>query len=367
MSSAEPPDGTSASTSSIKEHGTHQSMPVLLAERRPVAVAAAVEMHQKDAAAFGPRSHGLSPLVWERDAASNYLFGGFGDGSQAMSATMRRVRDAGRSTVSILDVGCGAGTWLLAAVASCPADMRISACGLTGGREAHDLEAMATCAVSVSEHEDWTLLSDADRDTGDDVLPANVRILHRFPIESVLSCGSFAGVNNGSPPPKFDLIVCSWTLRHCADPLGTIEQLCNLLCLGGILLANQIWLPFEGNSGQWDDLGAFREAINALSEPSCQSGVSVELAIEGDETRNLKGVGAVEDSGKGYVTALRCTRLTASTPVRFSHVEFTGEVSGPMSLDAEQSANVSLMGGPSYAVARYRFAPNLSTAQQANA
>ena len=72
---------------------------------------------------------------------------------------------------------------------------------------------------------------------------------------------------------RFDLIVCSWTLRHCADPLGTLEQYANLLRVGGVLLANQLWLPFEGESGRWDDEAALRRAIAALNNEAtaCRS------------------------------------------------------------------------------------------------
>ena len=360
----------------MRAHDEQQEAPPLLAEYRPASVQAAVETHRTDAAAFGPRA-GLSPLRWERDAASNYTFGAFGDALHALDAAARLGRDVG-----VLDVGCGAGAWLVAAASSRPDGCR--ACGLTGGREAQHTAEAAPDTVVIDDRDDWML---DDSPVDDARVDSRVRVLHRFPIESAWFCDGFVG-DGACRPPRFDLIVCSWTLRHCADPLGTIEQLCNLLHVGGVLLANQVWLSFDSaGSSRWDDLAAFRSAVDTLSDTAdeavaatrhARSGVAIELSVECDEPRREDGGGGSNSgdgdggdggdsgggggdggdggggSGGGYETALRCTRLRAA-PVRFDGVEFTGEVSGPMSADPTRSANVSLVGGPSYAVARYRL------------
>ena len=96
------------------------------------------------------------------------------------------------------------------------------------------------------------------------------------------------------------------------------------------------------------------------------NGISLELDVCAGE---LSSAASLLESGDGgdasnassasepasYMTALRCTR-TGEEPVavRFASVDFTGEVSGPMSFDPMKSANTSLEGGPSYAMARYR-------------
>ena len=47
----------------------------------------------------------------------------------------------------------------------------------------------------------------------------------------------------------FDLILCSWTLFHLCDPLGTLLQLRGLLEPDGVLLANGVWFHVETPAG----------------------------------------------------------------------------------------------------------------------
>ena len=310
----------------------------LLADRRPPAVRDAINDHAADAASFGPRT-GLTPMRWERDAAANYSFGEtFGSGRDAVAAACARAEDEGRDEIAICDVGCGSGGFLATVATEAAADagnIVLRAYGLTGGRESCGVVEGAT----IAECDDWRSSSSGTvRLTGsyDAASKRDVVLLQRFPIEDVLNCDAASFVHVCE---RFDLIVCSWTLRHCADPLGTLEQYANLLRVGGVLLANQFWLPFEGESGRWDDEAALRRAIAALNNEA--TGVSLELDIARD----------AEDS-ELVTTALRCVRVSEA-PIRFASAGFTGEVSGPMSLDPSKSV-CCLSGGPSYAMARYR-------------
>lgn len=318
----------------------------MLADRRPEAVRNAIDDHRGDALNFGPRS-GLAPMRWERDAAANYGFGRFGSGRDAVTAACAHAQDEGRQQVSICDIGCGSGGFLsiVASQAATEAGLVLTARGLTGGRESCAVEHATPCNVAECDG-DWRDQSSAVRCTGsvDEKRAHDILLLQRFPIEDVLSCGAADFVQQGQ---TFDLIVCSWTLRHCADPLGTLEQLANLLRVGGVILANQLWLPFAGESGRWDDEPALRRGIAALN--SGATGVSLELDAAKGATDTVD-----EDeceASEAIWTAVRCVR-TGATPVRFAMVEFTGEVSGPMSLDATKSV-CCLSGGPSYAMARY--------------
>ena len=222
----------------------------------------------------------------------------------------------------------------------------LAARGLTGGRESCGIEHATPSKVAECDG-DWSDRSRAVRCTGSvgETRAHDVVLLQGFPIEDVLSCGAADFVQQGT---RFDLIVCSWTLRHCADPLGTLEQLANLLHVGGVLLANQVWLDQVFESGQWDDEPALRRAIAALNGDA--TGVSLDLDVARGATVDT----ADEDecaAGDGVTTALQCVR-TGAAPVRFAMVDFTGEVSGPMSLDPTKSV-CCLSGGPSYAMARY--------------
>ena len=90
-------------------------MAALLADRRPPSVEAAVDDHFRDAAAFGQTDRGHAPMRWIRDGLANYDFLAFGEGCECVVQAVERARAAGRPVVSVLDVGCGAGAFVVAA------------------------------------------------------------------------------------------------------------------------------------------------------------------------------------------------------------------------------------------------------------
>merc|ERR1719152_762364 len=184
-----------------------------LCESRPAPVLEAIR--DKFAAA--------RPGGWLQDSADNYEFLSFGSGVAAVEALARRARPAGE-VVNILDAGAGSGGFMARARDVCA---RHGIPARIVGTTADSRKAQ----VGHSRRWDEPLPGGGGGDRG------GVELDHvcGFPLEDVARCGATAfGARR-----RFDLIVCSWTLIHLADPLGTLEALCALLAPGGVLLANE--------------------------------------------------------------------------------------------------------------------------------
>merc|ERR1719263_1455878 len=184
-----------------------------LCETRPAPVLEAIR--DKFAAA--------RPGGWLQDSADNYEFLSFGSGVAAVEALARRARPASE-VVNILDAGAGSGGFMARARDVCA---RHAIPARIVGTTADSRKAQ----VGRSRRWDEPLPGDGGGDRG------GVELDHvcGFPLEDVARCGATAfGARR-----RFDLIVCSWTLIHLADPLGTLEALCALLAPGGVLLANE--------------------------------------------------------------------------------------------------------------------------------
>ena len=119
-----------------------------------------------------------------------------------------------------------------------------------------------------------------------------------FPLEDVARCGATAF----GAARRFDLIVCSWTLIHLADPLGTLEALGALLAPGGVLLANEACA----------DVGSGGATLAAFV--GCCRAAGLDVAVEGAEL--------TYDDAHGFEHGGKSTARRARSSGRSSHPEF---------------------------------------------
>lgn len=262
--------------------------------------------------------------IWEMDSAANYTFGPFGTGQEQVETLAER-----NPCPRVLDVGSGSGGFLLQATELCiQHEKRLFGRGLSGGKE-------VASSIPVWDCEDWisTMALEQHQDEP-------LELLHRFPIERIHE------VVHSS---KFDLIVCSWTMRHLCDPLGTLEALSQLLAPDGVLVANQIYAPVI-RSGGAPNVELLVEAIRSGSNDQ----YDVKCALEGEPLRY--GEDGIEGGFELFVTIVRIKKHSAcnSEGVRFN-VEYTGRVVGP--LEGPDSGAV-LKGGGQYMMAEYQLGCN---------
>mmetsp|Transcript_2112 Transcript_2112/g.4288 ORF Transcript_2112/g.4288 Transcript_2112/m.4288 type:complete len:339 (-) Transcript_2112:154-1170(-) len=335
------------SASSVQQSGN------TLAATRPAPVTLMVQEHANDARRFSPQGN---VVRWEMDSPANYQFTQkFGNGQQAIDRAIARAQASGRTVVEVLDVGAGSGGFLLVCARSCAAaGLHCRALGLTGGREKPEEDNVSSIGVI---EEDW--LSPEEKDNT--LIPVqDLLLLHNFPVEDM------GRVHHRSYiPHEFDLVVSSWTWRHLADPLGSLEPYVKRLRSdGGELLVNECWFPFivekcSDSGGSWFDLKSTMDGMEAVKKAAEPFGLAIELHVEGQPRVFEMGEG-------GYSTALKCVSRRDVEAAQGSGelspqqldlpriVAFTGEVSGPVSANVENCVN-GLKGGASYGMARYRL------------
>merc|ERR1719164_101421 len=177
------------------------------------------------------------PGGWLQDSADNYEFLSFGSGVAAVEALAKRARPG--DVVAILDAGAGSGGFMAQARDVC-------------ARHAIPARIVGTTADSREAQVGRSRRWDEPRDGGGG---GGVELDHvcGFPLEDVARCGATAF----GAARRFDLIVCSWTLIHLADPLGTLEALGALLAPGGVLLANEACAAVGGAELTYDDARGF--------------------------------------------------------------------------------------------------------------
>ncbi|CAE7339499.1 Slc24a1 [Symbiodinium natans] len=166
----------------------------------------------------------------------------------------------------------------------------------------------------------------------------DMKMYQGFPLESLAEVREADFIRHGV---AFDLILCSWTLFHLCDPLGTLEQLGGCLGPEGLLLANGAYLHIEAAGHAAGSVGAF-EAFCARLAPAlqcCVEGEDVQFFEE--EPSDEQGLG---DFQGGFEISLSLSG-NASTMLS-EHCAFTGEVLGQA---------WHLASGPQYLVAAYRL------------
>ena len=275
-----------------------------LCESRPAPVLEAIR--DKFAAA--------RPGGWLQDSADNYEFLSFGSGVAAVEALAKRARPG--EVVAILDAGAGSGGFMAQARDVCA---RHAIPARIVGTTADSRKAQ----VGRSRRWDEPLPGGGGGDRG------GVELDHvcGFPLEDVARCGATAfGARR-----RFDLIVCSWTLIHLADPLGTLEALCALLAPGGVLLANEACA----------DVGSGGATLAAFV--GCCRAAGLDVAVEGAELTYDDARGFEH----GYCTAVRYVR-----PKRGG-----GALRFPLAHTGELGRLHVLASGAQYSVAKYATAP----------
>ena len=290
------------------------------------------------------------------DHHSNYDFLSFGNGIEALMRAIKRARAKGSDSVSVLDVGAGSGDFLAQAYTLCKAEgignpfLR----GMTGGEEvpvSNDLQVCKLSGINTIDRKDHPAL-----------------LLQRCCLERL----SFATLAEALIGRSFDLIVSSWTFRHLADPLSLIESLILVLEPDGEILINEVWVPFENESGSWDDPAAMRKGLSALAanlkspENMMPANIELEMVQENCTREETIDEGGEARGSIGYRTAMKCTRLPIKAAAKDSAagvrifnfgdiVTYTGEVSGAVCGDSLRGITcAALSGGACYGMARYR-------------
>lgn len=241
-----------------------------LAARRPAAVLEGVAHKFKSASGHSG---------WVQDSAANYDFGRFGSGLEAARAALARRMAAG-GALRVLDAGCGSGGQLMdlaslvevaggaaylrgvtAEVNAVPPRLagrvvRLAASGASGPA------AGATCAGSAGVRS--TITEAAGGEAMQEEAEGSVvdmRIYQDFPLEGLATTAADF-VQQGM---VFDLILCSWTLFHLCDPLGTVLQLRALLDPDGAILANGAYFYVEDTPYEAGSIAAMEHFFGMLS------------------------------------------------------------------------------------------------------
>eukprot|EP00927_Polykrikos_kofoidii_P043283 TRINITY_DN37339_c0_g1_i1.p1 TRINITY_DN37339_c0_g1~~TRINITY_DN37339_c0_g1_i1.p1 ORF type:complete len:309 (-),score=58.23 TRINITY_DN37339_c0_g1_i1:209-1135(-) len=280
---------------------------------RPAAVNEAI--HEKFCGASTHRG-------WVQDSPANYDFGSYGVGVDVARVIFKRRLSEGHQA-RVLDVGCASGGFL-SALCDLTSELGATAYlrGVTAGNETNERLKNVTHRV-VETGKDVQLLHAVCRDCTDDTPRENdnvdVRLYQQCLVEKLL----VAEVDFIREGQTFDLIVCSWTLLHLCDPLGTLLQLRQLLADGGILLANEFFFHVEGHGVESGSREAMDVALTRFLP-------SLEYEVVGEPLRWVPkdpeddSQWADGDYQGGYRSNLRWVAMTAEQPG--ATVTYTGEV-----------------------------------------
>lgn len=231
---------------------------------------------------------------WVQDSSTNYLFGAFGNGAEnAVEKMDRKLAEGDATPLCILDAGCGCGGQLLqilhtARERGVPCYLR----GLTAER------IMERCAEELRPHVKSFDASESVSGSSTEGLE-EVKIYQGFPLEDLVSCEAADFVHEGR---LFDVIYCSWTLFHLADPLGTLMQLRQILAPQGVLLVNGAYLHFEDPKHDLEDQNTM-DLFGLFCQQLAEHGL--QCSVEGGPVR---WIATGEDDGEyqgGYCISLR--------------------------------------------------------------
>ena len=117
-----------------------------------------------------------------------------------------------------------------------------------------------------------TLLSDEEKVVSSSDGLVDLRIYQGFPLEDLTSADAADFVREAI---SFDLILCSWTLFHLCDPLGSLLQLRRFLDKDGVMLVNGAYLYFQSPSAPEKDgsVELLEDFCEKLSEYGLESSV----------------------------------------------------------------------------------------------
>eukprot|EP00439_Symbiodinium_sp_Y106_P075747 s2723_g15.t1 len=230
-------------------------------------------------------------------------------GLQAAESALRSLPPHRR--LHVLDAGCGSGGQLL----------EIYALAQREGAPVYLRGVTAETNAVPDQLRDKVvnLLAPPEKDPPADD-PVDLKLFQGFPLENLKEVDTADFIREGI---EFDLILCSWTLFHLCDPLGTLEQLYRCLAPEGLLLANGAYMHFEAPGNEEGSIPAF-EAFCARLAPELQ------LCVEGEPVCYFAEDpddewGAGEYRG-GFALSLAWRRGSATAPAGLSeHCLFTGQ------------------------------------------
>lgn len=184
---------------------------------RPVAVQKAVDKAFKKCKKYKASGE----YTWHYNGASDYKLLKFNDYSLLRNLALLNPE---KKDVYVIDVGCGQGNWgfnamnvLLKDKACQESGKQFHIFSVTGGNE---------CKEEVIQKDNVTHY-----------------VFPQFKVENIVEAFSTRGFDLKG---KVDLIVARWTLRHLADPFGTLKFLYSLLTpLQGKLLATGFKFAFD--------------------------------------------------------------------------------------------------------------------------
>lgn len=233
-----------------------------LAARRPASIVAGIADKFKSAAGHPG---------WVQDSSANYVFGRFGTGLEAAHAALARCATSGKP-LSVLDAGCGSGGHLVQILKlASEHGVTVFLRGLTAEKNAVAPE-LTGCLEELPEAD---MSGDAE-DAVDAPLPA-VRIYYSVPLEDLAVLHGLDFIRNGE---LFDLILCSWTLLHLCDPLGTLLQLRSLLHPEGILLSNGLWFHVKPSGSEVEE-----GSMEAMQQLLARLPPSLQHDFQGEDVR----------------------------------------------------------------------------------
>jgi len=217
--------------------------------------------------------HATSVSRWVQDSAANYVFGEFGSGLEIVRKEAIRLAAEGK-TLSVLDAGCGSGGQLaeiaeLMSKLSLPVYLR----GVTAERS-EVVPSLQAFAFELPLPSDTVTCSDngGQIDFAKQCISTtigtsiNARIYQGFPLEDIAVTGAADFIRERK---QFDVILCSWTLFHLCDPLGTLLQLRCILDPDGILVANGAYFHFEGDGLEAGTVAAIKQFSSAMPSSLC--------------------------------------------------------------------------------------------------
>ncbi|CAK9048667.1 unnamed protein product [Durusdinium trenchii] len=242
----------------------------------------------------------------------------------------------GSGRLRVLDAGCGCGGQLLelahlAEARHSPALLR----GLTAEQIQH------RCAVKLQPRV-ISFPGGCKNEVADADL-IDLLIYQGFPLEDI----TLADVDFVKEGQLFDLILCSWTLFHLCDPLGTLLQLRQFLDREGVMLVNGAYLHFELPSPPQnpEPMDLFRRFCEELRS------YGVETCVTGGPIRWLQGEGEDGDYVGGYEISMQWL----GNEKRVSEIERrVFEICG-FSSQAVLDKVWCLASGPQYCVSSYEL------------
>lgn len=117
--------------------------------------------------------------------------------------------------------------------------------------------------------------------------------------QDLVSCEAADFVRDGR---RFDVIFCSWTLFHLADPLGTLMQLRQVLAPEGVLLVNGAYIHFEHPKHDLEDQNTM-DLFGLFCQQLAEHGL--QCSVDGGP---VQWIATSEDDGEyqgGYDISLR--------------------------------------------------------------